>query len=650
MNVQRRIIKSGVMAAGLCLMLAGCEGDNGASGPIGNTGPTGPQGATGSQGPTGPQGPQGQPGADAAAQSTITLAKVGSFRNPAAGFDEGAAEIVAFDAGTGQLFVVNADAGVVDVVDLGSPENPTLAATLDVVADVAAARADVASADDLGDVNSVATRDGLVAVAVAGDDEQSNGFVAFYQASGGTFLSAVAAGALPDMVTFSPDGAFAVVANEGEPSGDYQTDPEGSVTIVDLSAGAGALTDGDATQVSFADFNAGGPRAAELGAGVRTPAPFGATVAQDLEPEYMVVSADSGTAYVAMQENSAFAEIDLATATVTAIWGTGTKDFGLIGNEIDPSNRDDAINIAAQPVRGLFQPDAIAGYSAGGKTYLVTANEGDGREYAFDTDAAGCTIGLADFDDGECLVYVDEIRIRDIVDPGEVGATINIDGIGRFAGAETDRDSDGINDIFENERLGRLKVMTTEGLADPSCLNAGGQPTAACEYNTLVAYGARSFSIFDAAARSLVYDSGSDFERITAQRLGTAGFNATNDENGFDDRSDDKGPEPEAVTVATLAGRTYAFIGLERVGGIMVYDVSVPENATFVQYINPRDFTVDAQNPDDSYNPAVGDLGPEGILVISADDSPDGTPLLVVGNEVSGTVAVYRITVTELAS
>ncbi|MEW8395898.1 MAG: hypothetical protein AB2707_07025, partial [Candidatus Thiodiazotropha sp.] len=154
------------------------------------------------------------------------------------------------------------------------------------------------------------------------------------------------------------------------------------------------------------------------------------------------------------------------------------------------------------------------------------------------------------------------------------------------------------------------------------------------------------FSIRNARGK-LVYDSGADFERITAALL-PDDFNSNNDENdSADSRSDDKGPEPEGVTVGKIEDRTFAFVGLERVGGIMVYDITNPHRVRFVQYLNNRDFTVDAQLPDDSTNPLVGDLGPEGIAFISEDDSPVESPLLVVGNEVSGTTTIYAIDVVE---
>lgn len=155
--------------------------------------------------------------------------------------------------------------------------------------------------------------------------------------------------------------------------------------------------------------------------------------------------------------------------------------------------------------------------------------------------------------------------------------------------------------------------------------------------------GGRSFSIWSADGQQ-VFDSGSDFERITAQRFPN-NFNANNDENDPEGRSDNKGPEPEGVAVGTLAGRTFAFIGLERVGGIMVYDITHPQSAEFVQYVTNRDFSKDPET-----DPSVGDLAPEGLAFVSAEDSPNGMPLLVVGNEVSGSTSIYEIDVIEISN
>ena len=195
--------------------------------------------------------------------------------------------------------------------------------------------------------------------------------------------------------------------------------------------------------------------------------------------------------------------------------------------------------------------------------------------------------------------------------------------------------------IQADEDLGRMKVTSTLGVSNgcnPSLLTT--DPEVDCEYDALYAYGARSFSI-RAADGTLVFDSGNDFERITAAR-NPQFFNSNNDENDFDSRSDDKGPEPEGLALGKINGQTFAFIGLERVGGIMVYNISNPEAPQFVQYINNRDFSGD---------PALGtagDLAPEGLVFVEARQSPSGKPLLIVGNEVSGTTTVYEIDVIEL--
>lgn len=622
---------TGWLTAGLLAMtlLAGCEGDDGSQGPAG------PAGAAGADGAAGPAG-------DDATGNSIRISFLGRARNPASGFDESAAEIVTYEPASQRLFVVNAESGEIDIFSLAAPNAPTLDSSLDVAADVAAALDAVASVDDLGAANSVAvdTASNTLAVAIEADPKQSAGYVAFYQASDGTFLAAVQAGALPDMVVFTPDGSTVLVANEGEPSGDYANDPEGTVSIIDVSGGASTVTDASVTTIDFQAFNGMAPE------GVRIFGP-GATVAQDLEPEYIAVSADGTTAWVALQENNAIAEIDIAAGTVSELWSMGFKNHRLAVNAFDGADKDDVINIRTWPVFGMFQPDAIAAYEVAGRTYLITANEGDAREY-FDesiTTEADCdAAGGFDFDaDDGCLIFIDEFDIEDLI---AAGATIDLPDAD-VATHLDDFNFDGVvdeNDLVTDASLGRYAVTTTNG-ETAGCDIYDGQAfkngASGCVFEALYGYGARSFSIFDATAQQRVFDSGSDFETITAERLGND-FNSDNDENGSgDSRSDAKGPEPEAVTLGVIEGRTYAFIGLERVGGIMVYDVSVPEDARFVQYLSTRDFSIA-----DVEDPTVADdidLGPESIAFISAADSPSGVPLLAVGNEVSGTITILQI-------
>jgi hypothetical protein len=517
-------------------------------------------------------------------KSSLSMEVIGQYRTGV--FDDGAAEIVAHDALNQRIFVINAGAATVDVLDINDPQNPQKIGEIDVTS--------------LGDgVNSVAVNKYIVAVAIESDPSQEPGNVAFYDATDLSYINHVEVGALPDMVTFTPNGRYVLVANEGEPDDDYKVDPEGSVSIIDLRHGPMHAS------VRTADFSVYDGMEDELRAqGIRIFGP-GASASQDLEPEYITVSRDSRFAWVSLQEANALAVINIREAKVTNILPLGTKDHSLPGNELDASNEDGPtndgeINITNWPVQGMYLPDAIASYSYGGKTYIVTANEGDSRDY-----------------DG----YSEEERVKDLV----------LDSVEFPNAAELQKD----------ENLGRLKTTIANGDTDGDG-----------EHEVIYGYGARSFSIWSAGGQ-LVYDSGADFENITANEL-PDDFNSTNDENdSFDNRSDDKGPEPEGIALGKVGSRTIAFIGLERVGGIMAYDISNPNDVQFLDYINYRDFSVDATiddpnstDPDDVLtNPLVGDLAPEGLVFIPASKSPNGKPLLIVGNEVSGTTTIFEVDV-----
>ncbi|MET8049151.1 choice-of-anchor I family protein [Streptosporangium sp. NPDC005286] len=462
----------------------------------------------------------------------------------------GASEITAYDAKTRRVFVVNAQAGTVDVLDIRDPRKPRKVATLATPG-----------------ANSVAVRDGLVAVAQQAAVKTDPGTVAFFDARSGKKLKQVTVGALPDMVTFTPDGHRVVVANEGEPSSyceGEKVDPEGSVSVVDLKRWT-------VRTAGFQKFDAERLRAK----GVRITGP-GATAAQDLEPEYVTVDGD--TAYVTLQENNALAIVDLKRVEVRDVVPLGLKDWSKSG--FDASDRDGKIDIRPRPVKGLYQPDGIAHFRDRGRTYLVTANEGDGRDW-------GC--------------HADEVRVK----------SLNL--------AMPDAEN-----LKKDGELGRLNV------AVDSPRDASGA------YTELHAFGARSISIRSASGE-LVWDSGDELERLVAKELPEA-FNADNEANdSFDSRSDNKGPEPEGVAVGEVRGRTYAFAGLERVGGIVAYDIDNPRAPSLAGYLNTRDFAGSVADG------TAGDVGPEGVLFISASDSPTRHALLVVGNEVSGTTAIYQV-------
>ncbi|MDJ1182509.1 choice-of-anchor I family protein [Roseofilum casamattae] len=480
----------------------------------------------------------------------IELTQIGRYSSGI--IDESAAEIVAYDRGTQRLFVVNANDAVLDVLDISNPTNPNLVSTISVDAAIGAG------------INSVAAANGVVAVAVENADAVTPGAVAFFNPEG-TFLDSVTVGVLPDMVTFTPDGTKVLVANEAEPG---TTDPEGSISIIDISAGVANAT------VQTADFTSFNGQEDDLRAeGVRI---FpGKTVAEDVEPEYIAVSPDGSKAFVTLQENNAIASVNIATATVQDIIPLGLKDHSLSGNTLDASDRDDAINLQNWPVFGMFMPDSIDSFEVNGQTYYAIANEGDARD--------------------------EDERIAELT----LDATA-------FPNAA---------DLQEDEQLGRLQVSTIDGDTDGDG-----------DYDRLFAYGARSFSILNSSG-TIIYDSGDDFGRITAEEV-PALFNSEaelddddNIEVSFDGRSDNKGAEPEAIATGVINDRTYAFIGLERIGGIMVYDVSNPTAPNFVEYIQPNGI----------------DIAPEGLAFISAADSPNGSPLLAVGNEFSGTTTLYEI-------
>lgn len=495
-------------------------------------------------------------GALASQAQNISVTELGRYTDGR----EGACEITAYNAATKRIFITNAATDSIDIVDINDPAMPVALGGVDVTLYG-------------GGINSIADlNNGYFAAAIEDTVKQDSGKIVFFNTNG-TYVSHVKVGALPDMITMTKDGNKVLVANEGEPDADYVVDPEGSVSIIDISGGVTNLTQAHVTHINFTNAPTTIPGA------LKKP---NTTWAVDLEPEYITTNSTSTIAAVVCQENNAVILIDLVNNSVLAYKGLGFKDHSLAGNGFDASNEDNGINIQNWNVKGAYQPDAITSFEIGGNTYFATANEGDARDY-----------------DG----YSSEVRIKDLtLDPTA------------FPNAAT---------LQSDAELGRLKTFTADMIGDT---DGDG------DVDELYSYGARSFSIWDATG-SLVWDSGDAFEKYI--EANHAAFFNCNDGKASksDSRSDDKGPEPEAVTIGQIGTKTFAFIGLERQGGIMIYDVSVPTAPVFETFIH-------------SFNTTTGvmtDIAPEGLVFVPASESHTNTNLLIASHEVSGTTTIYQI-------
>jgi len=592
------MLNKSIIALSLLSLLTGCSLD-------------GDDGQNGAQGVQGTAGSNGENGTNANSALNINLIgrAVLNAQSP-----EGAAEIVAYQASKKWIYAINSsgDKAVVNIIPADTFDTAALVKDNEGIVtatNLASAITLSLNENTPGDANSIAidANNQLLAVAMAATNVGEAGQIAFYNIGGDTpvFIKNVTVGALPDMVTFSHDGAKVVVANEGEPNGDYSIDPEGTISIIDITNGT--IAD-NALSINFQDYN---NQQAELEAqGLVFANPTGrtingnlinTTVAMDLEPEYVSISKDNKYAYISIQENNGLAIINLEDNSLE-LKGLGFKDWSNL--QFDASDKDGGVNFKSYPgLYGMYQPDTIASFSWKGANFIVSANEGDAREYFFDaSDEADCIAkGGLDYDakDG-CLAYIDESRAEDLALAANFDYLNNDD-----------------NDI------GRLKVTTVKGDK-----NNDGQ------YESLYAYGARSFTIWDSNGL-VVFDSGDQIARVTASVHGNA-FNNNEDENKGDTRSDDKGAEPEALTLGKVGDRLFAFVGLERMGTIMVFDITNPYDVKFQDYFYNRGLEPSAD--------ISGDLAPEGMTFVPAAQSATNEALLIVGNEISGSISVWEIT------
>lgn len=470
------------------------------------------------------------------------------------------AEITAYMPEAKTLFAVGGG-DKLDVIDLKNPMQPVVSAVQKLP----------------GDASSVTVHGNLVAVSLLNDPEWKMGKVQVMRYNGSIeVLGTYEVCNLPDMITFTPDGKKLLVACEGTPSEDFSVDPEGAVAV--LSANAEGWKK---PRIKLAKFDAL-DTAALMAAGVRKAGVK--SFAQSLEPEYITVSEDSKTAWISLQENNAIAKLDVASEKITGVFPLGYVDHSKPGFGLDvKSNKK--IEIENYPLRGLRQPDGISAFTAGGKSFVLTANEGASvKDFKAWTDVTSP------------LVLAQENRLD--------------------------------SKVFNAKMLDDLQNLSVSNL-ERCDVAPDKQPNGKCPY--MYTFGSRSVSLFDGVSGKLIWDSGDQLERVIAKVAPDYfNWNSKKKKVKMDSRSENMGCEPENVTYGVVNGKRYAFVGLERTSGIAVFDISDVEKGREPKLV---DFYFDPN-----------DRGPEGILFISAEKSPlKGTALLVVGYEYSKTISIYKV-------
>ena len=439
---------------------------------------------------------------------------------------------------------------------------------------------------------------GVAAVIPTANGSGNFGRISIFNTSSGAILKTLDVGYHPDSVTITPDGSKLIITNEGEfvnTTAEGVFARPGSISVVDLTGvtsdnfatNIGALT---AANVGTFDFGSGnlGAGASLLGIRDNTLTANNATttaLAANIEPEY--TTASNTKAYITLQENNAIATFDLSTSKYEVI-----SSLGSITQIIDASDKDGASNATSiginDTVKGLPMPDTVTQFSRSGTTYLVTVNEGDARGDDADIARASTLVDVVDGGGGD-LVY---------------GGSITNTGIGRL-------------NILKD--MGNLDGNVDSAIEDPHMM------------------GTRSVTIWNATTSALVFDSGSMIETYVADNDPTT-FNMNNGSlSEFDKRSDDKGPEPEALAFGSIAGRDYLFVGAERQNGIFQFDITDLNNVSITNYFNT------VTNSTDSVGAYIS---PESILFLDALNNPSGKNLLIVGFEGTGTngsIGVFEV-------
>jgi hypothetical protein len=401
-------------------------------------------------------------------------------------------------------------------------------------------------------------------------------------------------GVLPDSVSFAPNGTTALVAIEAQPvcakddpataakeDTDYSkaSDPVGGVTVVDLSnPSAPVLRFAGFDQFTVADMRAKG---IAVSAVVNN-------VSKDFEPEF-VTAVDNNFAYVTIQEANAIGKLNIQSASFESITRAFESRVARVAR--DTSDRDAGAGPRTYTnVVGASQPDAIAGFTVGAGQYFVTANEGDAREYT-------------------CLN--DDLR----------ASALKVD-TKRFPDWKT---------LSGNAALGRAKVNPTIGDKDGDG-----------DIDTIHLRGSNSMTMYRNGIA--IWDSADLLDQIQTQAFGVANINGSHslssDKSTMNyvgqDRSDDKGGEPEGVAVGMVGDRRIAILGLERMTALAIFDITAPGNPVFQEWL---------QMLPTKATPAkdVKHWSPEGIVFVPANKSPSGKALIITSYELSGSLSIHQI-------
>lgn len=500
--------------------------------------------------------------------TTLEMKSYGGFSTDSVDATGGSLEIVTYNQKNGHAYAVSGKKQKIEVISVTSPSGTDdiskfSGVVYDVKSDIEAWQGE-SSTLLYGDMTSVSVSpDGEhLAVAIQHKEYDKNGIIVLYNCGADGSLSnpvMYEAGIQPDMVTFA-DNQTLLCADEGKPMDGYgedATDPEGTVTIVNIEKN-------EYTHAGFESFTADELISKNVLLGAVDGVPI--EPAKDLEPEYITVSPDGTKAFVTLQEANAVATLDLATKKFTRIDSVGFEDYANVPVDLI---KDGVYKPACyKDLLGARMPDGIASYKTNGKTYLVTANQGDDRSYGAYSNAMTTTV-----------VTTNEKSSTDVI------------------------------------AMDSSKVL---GIPSGKTALSGG----------------RSFTIFEVTSNGLkeVYDSGADFESITA-KANPQHFNCSKNDVTQESASAKSGPAPENVTVTEIDGRMYAMVALEGTGGIMAYDITKPEYSMNVNYICTRDYS----------SAIAGDVSPEGLCVANV----DGKPILLVAYEVSGTLTAYELTKKE---